>query len=92
MATCLCVLVAQLDRALPSEGRGCGFKSRRAYLVTHMVVWWRERKWPKGQIAKIPNVRQRIQRRGWHAAWLRKRVQDDSNWGYLVRVAIMLAS
>ncbi len=29
------VLVAQLDRALPSEGKGCAFKSRRGRFQKH---------------------------------------------------------
>ena len=34
------VPVAQLDRALPSEGKGCGFNSRRAYQF--FAAFWRQ--------------------------------------------------
>ncbi len=55
-----CALVAQLDRALASEAKGCGFESRRAhhlFLRNHV---------PKGHILLTPG------RRHYHTEVLRR--------------------
>src|SRR5262249_46997799 len=52
LMTCLRAPVAQLDRALPSEGRGREFESRRArHWISRLAEWIPERLSPSYRIA-----------------------------------------